>query len=69
MVNSNQEEKEYISPVTQKPLSEQDIWSIENFTKEFLILKQNILAYSSTNNPSKNLIDDIEKDKVNYFLN
>lgn len=64
LVNSNSDEKIYISPITQKLVSPEHVWDIEKFTKEFLNLKINILAYITTNNPSKALTEEIERDKV-----
>ena len=64
LVNSNIEEKIYVSPITQKQIPQEKIWDNEKFTKEFLFLKINILAYITTNNPSKALVEDIEREKV-----
>lgn len=63
-MNSNNDERIYISPITLKNVPNDNIWDIEKFTKEFLNLKINILAYMTTNNPSKNLAQEIERDKV-----
>ena len=65
-MNSNSEEKIYISPITLREVSVEKIWDVEKFVKEFLNLKINILAYISTNNQSKGLVEEIEKEKKNY---
>jgi hypothetical protein len=66
--NSNPDERIYISPITSKNVDSDNMWDIEKFTKEFLNLKINILAYMTTNNPSKNLVQEIEKDKVSVIF-
>lgn len=72
-LNLNQEEeKNYISPITEKILSEDDIWPLEKLVHEFLSLKENILAYQNIHNPSKKLLEDIEqykKQKLNFQPN
>jgi hypothetical protein len=45
------EEKALISPISQKQVDQSELWSIETLVKEFLTLKENILAYK----PIKNL--------------
>jgi hypothetical protein len=61
-LNSNAERKQkYISPITEKSISDEEIWSLEKLVKEFLKLKQNILAYQSINNVSKKLISELEQ--------
>ena len=44
-LNSNPDEvKKYISPITEKEITEEEIWPIEKLVKEFLSLKENLLA-------------------------
>lgn len=64
-LNSNPErEKNYISPITEKYISEEDIWPLEKLVKEFLGLKENILAYQKIGNINKNFKDDLDTRKV-----
>jgi hypothetical protein len=64
-LNSNPDkEKNYISPITEKIINEEDIWSLEKLVKEFLGLKENILAYQKIGNISKNTKEDLEIKKA-----
>ena len=61
-LNSNVEnKKKYISPITEKTISEEEIWPLEKLVKEFLSLKQNILAYQTINNVGKRFVNDLEQ--------
>lgn len=51
----------HISPLTEKELSEEEIWPLEKLVREFLNMKENILAYQHIGNKSKKLEDDIKK--------
>jgi len=63
-LNSNPEEKKnYVSPITEKKISEEDIWPLDKLVKEFLQLKENILAYQQIHNASKKLLEDLDKMK------
>jgi hypothetical protein len=72
-LNLNQEEdKNYVSPITEKNLTEEDIWPLEKLVQEFLALKENILAYQNIHNLSKKLVEDIDqskKQKLNFQPN
>jgi len=64
-LNSNPDkEKNYISPITEKIINEEDIWPLEKLVKEFLGLKENLLAYQKIGNLSKNLIEDLDAKKI-----
>jgi hypothetical protein len=65
LVNSVNEEKDLISPLNQKQVNPEKIWDIERFVREFEKLKINILAYIQTNNKSKGLAEEIDKEKKN----
>ena len=61
-LNSNPDSiKQYISPITEKVISEEEIWPLDKLVKEFLNLKENILAYQNIKNLSKSTKEDIEK--------
>ena len=61
-LNSNPEEvKRYISPITEKDINEDDIWPIEKLVKEFLLLKQNLLAYQGIKHFNKTIQSEITK--------
>ncbi len=63
-LNSNPEAvREYVSPITEKVLAEEEIWPLDKLVKEFLGLKENILAYQNTGNLSKNTKEELEKFK------
>jgi hypothetical protein len=64
-LNSNPDkEKNYISPITEKIINEEDIWSLEKLVKEFMGLKENILAYQKIGNISKNTKEDLQNIKA-----
>ena len=66
-LNSNPEEvKKYISPITDKDIKEDEIWSIEKLVKEFLSLKQNSLAYQEIKHLSKNMQSDLEHKTLSF---
>lgn len=61
-LNCNPDEvKKYVSPITEKDIPEEDIWSIERIVKEFLLLKENHLAYQQLKHLNKNIQNDIIK--------
>lgn len=60
--------KNYVSPITNNQISEEEVWPLEKLVKEFLILKKNILAYQDTHNYSKKMKEDIDKINVNNLL-
>lgn len=61
-LSSNPEEnKYYISPITEKQLTEDDIWPLDKLVKEFLKLKDNILAYQNIQNNKKRFSEELEK--------
>ena len=61
-LSSNPEEnKYYISPITEKQLAEDDIWPLDKLVKEFLKLKDNILAYQNIQNNKKRFSEELEK--------
>jgi len=72
-LNSNipENEKKYISPINQKELGEEEIWTLEKLVKEFLNLKQNSLAYQNicnVKNPTNNKNDNMTfSPKINNY--
>ena len=63
-LNSNPESvKEFVSPITDKVIPEEEIWPLDKLVKEFLNLKENILAYQNIGNLSKNTKEELEKFK------
>ena len=61
-LNSNPEEvKRYISPITEKDVSEDEIWPIEKLVREFLFLKENLLAYQGIKHFNKTIQGEITK--------
>jgi hypothetical protein len=61
-LSSNPDEnKSYISPITEKQLTEDDIWPLDKLVKEFLKLKDNILAYQNIQNNKKRFSEELEK--------
>jgi hypothetical protein len=72
-LNSNNDNgRNYISPLTDKTIKEEEIWPLEKLVKEFLHLKENILAYQGIKNMSKTLIEEMEKykkEKLNFQPN
>jgi hypothetical protein len=69
-LNSNPEDqKKYISPITEREISADEVWKLDKLVREFLYLKENILAYQGIKNFSKKLVDDIEKDRKAKFHN
>lgn len=69
-LNSNPEAvKEFVSPITEKIIPEEEIWPLDKLVKEFLGLKENILAYQNTGNLSKNTkeeLDKIKKEQISF---
>jgi hypothetical protein len=53
--------KTITSPITEKNISSEEVWTIDKFVREFLNLKENILAYQGIKNYSKKLHEDIDK--------
>ncbi len=69
-LNSNPDEpKLFISPITERNLAEEEIWPLEKLVKEFLELKENILAYQHIHNPSKKLQEELsqERSKISKY--
>jgi hypothetical protein len=68
-LNSNPDEpKLFISPITERNLAEEEIWPLDKLVKEFLELKENILAYQNIRNPSKKVQEELqEKSKVSKY--
>lgn len=63
-LNSNPDEvKQFVSAITDKAIAEEEIWPLDKLVKEFLGLKENILAYQHTGNLSKNTKEELEKIK------
>ena len=63
-LNSNPEEvKKYISPITEKEISDEEIWPIEKLVKEFLSLKENLLAYQGLKHFNKSMQKEIDNTK------
>ena len=52
--SKKKDNKEYISPLSEKQIQECDIWSLESLVKEFLYLKDNLIAYQGIKNNKKN---------------
>ena len=66
-LNSNpQEVKRYISPITNKDMNENEIWSIEKLVREFLLLKENLLAYKEIKHISKNMKNNLNQNKPSF---
>jgi hypothetical protein len=55
------ESKTFISPITEKTICENEIWPLEKLVREFLGLKENMLAYQQIKNVSKKTQDEIAK--------
>jgi hypothetical protein len=55
------ENKTFISPITEKTISDHEIWPLDKLVREFLGLKENMLAYQQTKNYTKKLQDDMDK--------
>ncbi len=63
-LNSNPESiKEFISPITEKVIAEEEIWPLDKLVKEFINLKENILAYQNIGNLAKNTKEELDKFK------
>lgn len=63
-LNSNPDAvKEFISPITDKIIPEEEIWPLDKLVKEFLNLKENLLAYQNIGNLSKNTQEELDKFK------
>lgn len=54
-----------ISPITDRQISVQDIWSLNTLVKHFLILKENLIAYKTTKHFSK----EFQKELLNMQKN
>jgi len=65
-LNSNPNDvKVYKSPITHQDVKEELIWDTEKLVKEFLLLKENLLAYKNIKHNSKRMEKDIEDNKKN----
>ena len=65
-LNSNPNDvKIYKSPITHQIVKEELIWDTEKLVKEFLLLKENLLAYKNIKHNSKRMEKDIEDNKKN----
>ena len=65
-LNSNPNDvKIYKSPITHQNVKEELIWDAEKLVKEFLLLKENLLAYKNIKHNSKRMEKDIENNKKN----
>ena len=65
-LNSNPNDvKIYKSPITHQEIKEELIWDAEKLVKEFLLLKENLLAYKNIKHNSKRMEKDIENNKKN----
>ena len=63
-LNSNPDAvKEFVSPITDKVIPEEEIWPLDKLVKEFSGLKENILAFQHTGNLSTNTKEELEKIK------
>lgn len=66
-LNSNNENsKMIISPITEKSISEEDLWPIDKLVREFLNLKENLLAYQRIHNYTNRAIENINKDRKDW---
>jgi hypothetical protein len=57
----------YISPITEIELSQEEIWPLEKLVKEFLNLKENILAYQHIRKLNKKTEETIKKETSHLF--
>ena len=58
--------KKLISPVTEKSMTKDEIWSIEKLVKEYLNLKENILAYTGIGNHKKKINTEEENKELTF---
>lgn len=65
----NEENKTYVSPINERILEKDEIWPVEKIVKEFLSLKDNLLAYKGIGNFTKKAHNEIEKFNVNFIFN
>jgi len=65
--NLNQE-KVLISPLSLKQVDERELWTVENIVKEFLNLKENLLAYKGIKNikPTSAVIADSKRKDFSF---
>lgn len=62
------EERALISPISQKQVDQSELWSVETLVKEFLTLKENILAYKQIKNlKPQNIIYTVKNNKELTF--
>lgn len=62
------EEKALISPISQKQVDQSELWSVETLVKEFLTLKENILAYKPIKHlKPQNIIYTVKNNKELTF--
>lgn len=52
-----------VSPITDKLISNQDIWPLNTLVKHFLLLKENIIAYQPTGHYSKDLQKELMQER------
>ena len=64
--NNNNNNVKHISPITNKPVQEGYIWSLEKLVKEFLLLKENFLAYQGIGNLKQNTYNEYENKYKNF---
>ncbi len=61
------ENKTYLSPITGQEISETDVWDEEKLIKEFMELRENVLAYQEIHNLKDKLVRDLENMNVRIF--
>lgn len=54
------EVRQVISPITENSVNEEELWSLERLIKEFLNLKENMLAYQGIKNIKPNTVNEFE---------
>ena len=65
-LNSNNEQsKILVSPITDKSMNEDDFWPIEKLVKEFINLKENILAYQKIKNFNNRALNNFDSNDKN----
>lgn len=57
----------YLSPITEVELNQEEIWSLEKLVKEFLNLKENILAYQHIGKLNKKAEKNLKKETSFLF--
>lgn len=66
-LNSNNENsKNIISPITEKSILEENLWPIDKLVREFLNLRENLLAYQRIHNYTSRAIENINKDRKDW---